>query len=75
MDVHHRGEVAVEVMRRDVYVERFGGIGNFHSLPYPFQTASMIATSIDCSWEYGKNWRTPKRVSHELIGCRLCWRT
>src|SRR5918994_3166508 len=33
MGIHHRGEVAVEVVRRDVYVKGFGGIGDFHGLP------------------------------------------
>jgi hypothetical protein len=34
VDVHHRGEVTVEVVRRDVHVERFGGVGDLHGLPY-----------------------------------------
>src|SRR5829696_4124620 len=31
--VHHRGEVAVEVVGRDVYVECFGGARDLHGLP------------------------------------------
>jgi hypothetical protein len=43
----------------------------------PFQTASMIATSICLLAEIGQEFaqsRRPSRVSHELIGCGLCRR-
>ena len=38
MRIHHRGEMAIEIVRRDVDLERVGRAGDLDRLPHPIST-------------------------------------